>query len=249
MKHYWINIDSYIDRKENVEKQFKNLNIDNERISAVTPETLKNYNIKYYDNKVNTEQQYSCIISHLKAIKKGYDDGDDYFCICEDDFTLKKKLDFNKIFQYIENIEKEKNEKVELLQLHVSNAENIIKLYNNFINSENLHNAILVKRTIPEYKEAWGTAYYLLSRQGAKKILNYTKYENNNVDLKIYYEKCLADFMIYVMVKTYMLAYPILVSNINLGSCICDKYLHIHEYGNNINREIWKINDKMYLLS
>jgi GR25 family glycosyltransferase involved in LPS biosynthesis len=246
MKHYWINIDSYTDRKENVESQFKNYNINNERISAVTPETLSNYTINYYDGKINTEQQYSCIISHLKAIKKGYDDGDDYFCVCEDDFTLKIKLDFNKILKYIKDIENKKNEKIELLQLHVSNAENIVKLYNNFANSTN---DILVKREIPEYKEAWGTAYYLLSREGAKKILDNTKYETNVIDLKIYYEKCLTDFMIYVMVNTYMLAYPILVSNINLGSCICDKYLYIHEYGNNINREIWKNNNLLHLLT
>jgi GR25 family glycosyltransferase involved in LPS biosynthesis len=38
MKHYWINIDKSIDRRTFMEKQFKNNKLDNERISAITPQ-------------------------------------------------------------------------------------------------------------------------------------------------------------------------------------------------------------------
>lgn len=36
-----------------------------------------------------------CIISHLKAIKKGYEDGEQYFCVVEDDMVI-EKINFKK---------------------------------------------------------------------------------------------------------------------------------------------------------
>jgi hypothetical protein len=37
IKFFWINIDGSDKRKEFMEKQFKKLNIDNIRVSAITP--------------------------------------------------------------------------------------------------------------------------------------------------------------------------------------------------------------------
>lgn len=46
MKHYWINIEKCYDRRKYMEEQFNNKNIDNIRIEAETPETIKDYLIK-----------------------------------------------------------------------------------------------------------------------------------------------------------------------------------------------------------
>ena len=99
MKHYWINMDKCIDRKEFMDNQFKQKNIDNLRISAETPETIINYNIIRNDESITTTtpEEISCILSHLKAIEQGYDDGDSYFCILEDDLDF-ANIDFSKIF-------------------------------------------------------------------------------------------------------------------------------------------------------
>ena len=101
MKHYWINIDECIVRKEFVELQFNERNIPNYRISAVTPSTLFNYNIIMNQGSSNSSPaEISCIISHLLAIKKGYEDGDNYFCITEDDIVCTPMSD-----SFIEKIE------------------------------------------------------------------------------------------------------------------------------------------------
>ena len=41
MKHYWINTDNSTKRREYIEKQFNEKNIENIRIKAETPETIK----------------------------------------------------------------------------------------------------------------------------------------------------------------------------------------------------------------
>ena len=62
MKHYWINIDRCADRKEYMEKQFREKNIDNYRISAETPATIINYTIiRNVDSTDTTHVVISCI--------------------------------------------------------------------------------------------------------------------------------------------------------------------------------------------
>ena len=46
MKHYWINIEKCVDRREYMEKQFSDKTIDNIRIEAETPNTIKEYQIR-----------------------------------------------------------------------------------------------------------------------------------------------------------------------------------------------------------
>lgn len=244
MKHYWINIDERADRKKYIEKVFKDHNIINERISAVTPQTLSEYNIKYYDNNVRMKQEYACIISHINAIKKGYEDGDEYFCITEDDFILQRPFDFNKIFEYIKTTEKENDEKIEILQLHVNQVNNIIKLYYNFVNN----GKILTKRILPEYEEAWCTTYYLISRDGAKKILD-TVLIGDTIDLKKYNKFCVADDLLYNIANTYMISYPLIIANTNLESSMSDKYLYLIKYGIDATKEIWEKNNLLYLFT
>ena len=239
MKHYWINIDKRLDRRENIEKQFKNFDIDNERISAVTPETLSEYNIKYYDGNVRTLNEYSCLISHFNAIKKGYDSGDEFFCVCEDDIYIKNKIDFNKILKYI----KDTDDVVDILQIHVSNAEIILKTYNQLINN----NKILIKRT-DEYIKAGSAAYYLISREGAKKILD--RYILNDIIDLNFNDLCVSDYLLYMSVNTYILSYPLILIDINYGSnIVCGNIIHqliFLENGNNLIKQIWEQNNLTY---
>ena len=96
MKHNWINIEKCYDRRKYMEEQFNKKNIDNIRIEAETPNTIKEYQIRRNEKSIEaTQEELSCIISHLKAIKKGYEDGDPYFCIVEDDMVL-NKINFDK---------------------------------------------------------------------------------------------------------------------------------------------------------
>jgi GR25 family glycosyltransferase involved in LPS biosynthesis len=241
MKHYWINIDECIVRNESIQLQFNERNIPNTRISAVTPSKLFNYDIKMKEGEsISNPAEISCIISHLLAIKKGYDDGDNYFCITEDDI-ITEKVDFNKIFNYIEQEENRVNEKIEVLQLHTCSHICVCKLYNDYF----LNNKIIIKsnNTYPS------AAYYLISREGAKKVLDkYLSIIDNKISIDLSQgEWYVADNIIYISLNTYILTYPIIYTNIKLGSSIHPDHLINHENCNIIIKEMWEKNNFLNL--
>ena len=124
-----------------MEEQFNNKGIDNIRIEAETPITIKDYFIKRNPkSEAATQEELSCIISHLKAIKKGYEDGEQYFCIVEDDMVI-EKINFEKILTHMKIAEesfKESGESIEILQLHTNGHQSVIKMYNeHFLNIMN----------------------------------------------------------------------------------------------------------------
>ena len=239
MKHYWINMDKCIDRKEFMDNQFKQKNIDNLRISAETPETIINYNIIRNDESITTTtpEEISCILSHLKAIEQGYDDGDSYFCILEDDLDF-ANIDFSKILNYIEEAQNKNNEKVEILQLYTSGHPVVIQLYNEHF----LKNELIIKRA-----ESYpGAVYYLLSREGARKILDKYVLSKYNYDIS-YSSWTAADNIIYAAVNSFVLTYPVVVTDIAYGSTLHPEHLPNHEYCNNIIRHIWNVNNQLKL--
>jgi len=236
MKHYWINIDKCVDRKEYMEKQFRYKNIDNYRISAETPDKLINNTIiRNVDSTDTTQEEISCILSHLKAIKKGYDDGDEYFCILEDDLEF-TNIDFKKIFKYIEDYQNKNNEIIEILQFFTNGHPPVIELYNqHFLNDE------IIRKRVEPYPSA---AYYLVSREAARKILDKFILSENNYDLS-YSAWTAADHIIYAVVNSYILTYPIAVSDITYGSTLHPDHLPNHEYCNNVIRHIWELNNQL----
>jgi len=127
MKYYWINIDSSVKRKEFMEKQFNDLNIENYRISALTPEDIDFSKIIKNKEANSSPAEYATIISHLKAIKVGYDSGDEYFMILEDDMYV-ENIDDNKLLNIIE--QNSNSEKIEMLQIYNNSHPFIIKMYN-----------------------------------------------------------------------------------------------------------------------
>ena len=239
MKHYWINMDKCIDRCEFMENQFKKKNIDNFRISAETPETIINYNIIRNEESINTTtpEEISCILSHLKAIAQGYNDGDPYFCVLEDDLDF-YNIDFSKILNYVEDSQNKNNENVEILQLYTSGHPVVIQLYNEHF----LKNEIIIKRA-----ESYpGAVYYLLSREGARKILDKYVLSENNYDIS-YSSWTAADNIIYAAVNSFVLTYPVVVTDIAYGSTLHPEHLPNHEYCNNIIRHIWNVNNQLKL--
>jgi GR25 family glycosyltransferase involved in LPS biosynthesis len=226
-----------------MEFQFNTNMIDNIRIEAETPNTIKEYQIMRNEKSMAaTPEELSCIISHLKAIKKGYEDGDPYFCIVEDDMVL-KKINFDKILTYIKIAEECSDEPIDILQLHTNGHPSVIKMYNeNFLKYDEI-----IKKRDYDYPSA---GYYLISRQGAEKLLE--KYVISEKTYDLSHKECewsAADNIIYIAVNSWILTYPITISNVNYGSTIHPEHLYNHEYCNNVNRDIWNKNNqlKMFL--
>ena len=233
MKHYWINIDECIYRYDFMTKQFTEKQIENYRISAETPSSISKYTIKKNPKSQSTPEEYSCILSHIKAIQQGYDDGDEYFCVMEDDIVL-RKLCFVKFLNIVKDFEKENNEEIGIVQLYTNSNQGLIELYNKFIDTQR----ILTKRKETTYPS---TGYYLISRRCAKTLLDKLKLNDMHFDLS-HTDYCVADNILYMFDTTYILSYPIVVSNIDCGSIIHPSHLIHHKNSNDVAEKIWKIN-------
>jgi GR25 family glycosyltransferase involved in LPS biosynthesis len=251
MKHYWINLDKCADRKEYMEAQFHKKEIDNYRILAETPETIKsnNYTIKRNEQSINTTTpcEIACILSHLKAIARGYADGDPYFCVLEDDIEF-LNIDFKKMLKYVEEAQNKNNEVVEILQLYTSSHPVVIQLYNGHFLKDGSGSGGSGGDIIAKRHEAYpGAVYYMVSREGARKILD--KYVNENGYDLSYYSWTAADNIIYAAVNSFVITYPVAITDITLGSVLHPGHLPNHEFCNNIIRHIWTVNNQLKMFS
>lgn len=233
LEYYWINLDSAINRKNFMEKQFKNLGIKNHRISAYTPNDLNQilidkspYNCGYPDCSKNGYKncpiEYAVLCSHLKAIKAGYDSGKDYFIICEDDIGFPFTIDFEKMIKGVPD-------DIEIIQMMVITEGHTNYFYDNFYKKN-----IYFIRYNPITPSA---AFYLISRNGAKKILDIHYHKNLN---KYYFENSrflkLADVLIFQTANTIVSTMPFVIPNINF-----DSQIHQENYDTIIKPAYFKI--------
>lgn len=233
MKHYWINIDRCMDRREFMKEQFEKLGIEQIRVSAATPQSIKDYSFMRHTQSTNTDLEFACLVSHLQALEKGYADGDEYFCVMEDDVNL-CKLNFEKIFGYMKQQEEKDDVKIDILQLYTNSHPFIIKMFNEQVMCPD--GKIFVTKRIDGYPS---TAYYLISRDGAKKLLDKFKISDTEYDFS-YSSWTAADNMLYSLVTTYMLTYPVVTTNMKCGSIIHPEHLTNHENANMVIRQIHK---------
>jgi GR25 family glycosyltransferase involved in LPS biosynthesis len=237
LKFYWINIESSIKRKEFMENQFIKLSYDNKRINAITPDNFDDIledKPPYYcgnqcclhNNCNDCKFEYACICSHLKAIKEGFDNGDDFFIVCEDDILFPFTIDFQKL---INNLPKD----FDIFQMMVLDEDANDFLYNCFINND-----ICVKFN---HKYCfYSTGMYLITRNGASKILDKMINKNSlKFDLRNINTFKQADFILYLNANTYTSTFPLCIPNINLLSEIHPQHFYIHK------RAIIKILDIM----
>ena len=246
--HYWINVDKSEYRYEFMKEQFDKLNIVNERISARTPDDIDFTKIIKNQESKSNPAEYACILSHLKAIQIGYDEGYEYFFILEDDINI-IKINQKKLINLIKTFEKKNNCKIDILQLHTNSHPLIIELYNELggsIINRTYNDTSLIKIRDRDYPS---TGYYLISREGAKKLLDkfVIDFKNDTYDLS-YSAWCAADNVLYRPVNTYILLYPIVTSNIKCGSLIHEEHIFNHDRSNEIIALIHKNNNLLHLL-
>ena len=106
MIHYWINLDKSTKRKIFMENQFKEKNIDNVRVSAITPDDFdtvlanKRPLTCKHPGCVNCEYEFACISSHIKAMKEAITNtNDEWFVVMEDDMLLPYDIDYDTLIK------------------------------------------------------------------------------------------------------------------------------------------------------
>ena len=237
IKYYWINLDKANIRREFMEKQFITNNINNERISAKTPDDLKEiledqppFFCGYkecIDNKCkNCPYEYATICSHLEAIKRGFMSGNEYFIVCEDDIILKFNINFDNIINYLPK-------DFDILQMMVISKSHLDFLYNKcFIEN------IIFTKYVPITPSA---AFYLISHTAAGNILKkFTNIHTNKWDFSNFKNLKVADVLIYESVNTYVSTFPLCSFNINFKSQIHDFHFNDHNEAYEMITEIHK---------
>jgi len=225
IKYYWINLDRATERKEFMENQFNQYNINNERISAKTPNDLNEiledkppffcgYKECLENKCKNCPIEFATLCSHLEAIKRGYMSGSKYFIVCEDDVILKFDINFEKI---ISNFPDD----FEIFQMMVISKGHLEYFYNEGF----LKNSFFIKYT-PITPSA---AFYLISNKGAEKILEkFWNKETNKWDMRNFDGLKVADVLLFQSVNTCVSTFPLCSFNINFKSQIHDFHFQAH---------------------
>jgi len=220
MIHYWINLDKSTNRRTFMENQFKEKNIDNVRISAITPEDFdevlanKRPLTCKHQGCLNCEYEFACISSHIKAMKEGLSNTDDeWFIIMEDDMLLPYNIDYKSLI-------KDAPYDFEILQLCISYGNTVEVLYNNLLLNNKI-NFIKWKYLLP------CAGMYIISRKGAEKLVN-KFYVNEKYDFSSCEFQIVADVALYSTANTYAATFPCSYPNINMGSEIHPDHLEAH---------------------
>lgn len=239
IKFFWINIDGSDKRKEFMEKQFKKLNIDNIRVSAITPkdfpEVLEDKEPYFCGNheclatnKKNCKFEFGCVSSHIKAIKEALKSDGDYFVIIEDDIYLPFKINFEKIIKEMPN-------DAEIIQMMILYANSVNALYER-VYSQGIK-FFKYQKILPS------TGMYMITRKGAEKLVKLYYNENTNkYDFTHFNDMKAADVLLYTSVSTYVTTFPYCHPNVKLISEIHPDHISNELSATKAIREVMKKN-------
>jgi len=221
MKHYWINLNKCSERKTFMENQFNKLNINNVRVSAITPDDFDNIleqkrpltcKFKGCDS---CEYEFACISSHIKALRCAIEDSnDEWFLIMEDDMTIPFNIDYHSLI-------KDAPEDSEIIQLHILYGPTVKTLYNELLLKKNIR-FIKWQYLLPS------AGMYIISRKGAEKLIN-KFYVNDKYDFSSCEYQIVADVALYSTINTYSTTIPYAYPNIDMGSTIHPDHLNAHQ--------------------
>lgn len=238
-KILWINLDRSPERRSYMERLLELCNVDNERVSGVDGtnvdvfsileklkkplfQKLENDEITYRSMKTS---EAGCTLSHIKAINSLYNEKGKYFLICEDDISLENLV-------YFSNTSLEKI---------IKNAPDFEILTLNKIMNRSLKN----EYTLWDKKlEVYGTACYIITKNGIDKITNLCKYDYDNKFKFNINEKDdfnVADIYLYEILNTWIYKFNY-VNTLDQTSTIHDDHLDFHKISTKANLHLIKYN-------
>ena len=190
---YYINLDESISRNNNMISQLKNYNYTRFTAIGIKNSILNKYNNIPKIRYTNLRERLACLLTHLYAIKKAYDNNLESVIIFEDDIDLTifnhsyKKMD--KLYRNIKNID--------ILQLFTS--------YPGYYN--NLPNTLKIR---PRHNINYGACGYIINRSGIKKIMKIYDPKNDKFNIEQVNGYLLADYVIYNLCRSYIINIPLI---------------------------------------
>ena len=210
---YWINLDRAKDRYKHMTDLFKDDIFKNKKIirKKALDYTEKNLaNMMEISDLRHTEQEYSCLLSHLETIRLFSETNYKTALIIEDDISLDFKPYWVKTIQeVIDGAPKD----WDILKLYVkpNSIYKYKKLYTLWDANIIVHYiGKKFENTVNKKKfttNDFGTVAYLINNKAAKKIIK-NIYHNKKYVLDDCLKRHLADYFIYKSLKTYVYKYP-----------------------------------------
>ena len=216
---YWINLDRSIDRRQCMENMFQDPVFQEIPIQRIVAFDGKYNNpMKHFQlvNKINTNVEYSCLLSHLNSIREFSKSNNNIALIFEDDVTLEfKKYWKNTIQEIIDGAPPD----WEIIQLcYIMNSKtNMSNLYT-LNNYQVYHN----------YGNIASMAAYLINKNAAIKFMKKTYNEKNDKYFLENYNTHEADHYIYKCLKTYTYKYPYFIYPTENNSTLHEEDLESH---------------------
>jgi GR25 family glycosyltransferase involved in LPS biosynthesis len=210
-KILWINLDSSIHRRTNSENILKNIQIPNERISAVDGSKLILPKLTFERN-IST-YELACLLSHIKAITSLKNTQGNYFLICEDDFMLNNTIFFSKDLKEI------------IQNCPIFDILSIQSTFNKELHNE--YNKWSDYYTDNPLSFIGCTGSYIISKQGINKILA----NNNFIDdtnYTLHFPINAADIYLYKYVDTFVYKYNF-ISSFNTESIFNQKFIRQYQ--------------------
>jgi GR25 family glycosyltransferase involved in LPS biosynthesis len=210
-KILWINLDHSTHRRTNSENILKNIQIPNERISAV--DGLKLILPKLtYERNISTFE-LACLLSHIKAITSLKNVEGNYFLICEDDFILNNTIFFSKDLKEI------------IQNCPTFDILSIQSTFNKELHSEyNKWSDYYIENPL---SFIGCTGSYIISKSGIDKILTNNNF-TDDTNYKLGYPINAADIYLYKYVDTFVYKYNF-ISSFNTDSIFNKKFIRQYQ--------------------
>jgi len=203
---FYINMDKDVKRRNYVESNLKKISKKFQRVKGFNGYAIKDRKHDVVDGiefvnsyKIMTKPEIGCMLSHLLAIQKARDSGEDIVMICEDDIML----DMCSLIPSLENVVKNAPEDWEILQL----CSGVKDANSNDIKP--LPAVEYVKRT--QNTRYWSCVCYLINRKGMDKVMTVTEVNKSyfsisptkEVDGIMFPSEGISDTYIYDIANTY----------------------------------------------
>lgn len=221
---YWINLDRAKERKKHMEKVLSDEVFNGIPIQRISAFDAKKGNIhkKFLltpdiasRNSFITPQEYSCLYSHLEAIRAFSNTDHETALVFEDDLSLEYKKYWTKSIQQVIDDAPKDWEVIKLCMRGL--ADNVVKKYT-------LWEPIQVKKKMTKcgltngWTADWSAVAYLVRKKGADKLMKNLyhddKYVLDNTRLHV------SETIIFQGLKTYVYKYPYFTVRDNNNSFI-----------------------------
>ena len=209
----YINLDRDENRNNYMIEQLCTVDVPYTRISAIDGETYKpdKKNKKLLKPKYMTKYEIACTLSHVKAINYLSNIGGEYFLVLEDDVTFDNCLLMKETLKDI-IVEAPK---FDILQIY--------KTYEKVLDNK----YVSWKDIRMSSKSIFGTAAYIISREGINNFCKLSKYVESENSFMIEKQISVADIFIYKYVNTVIYKYNF-IDTLNNNSTIHTNHLSLH---------------------